>query len=177
MSEGVDLQLASATVLLDMPSVLRIVEQRLGRSDRLDSPFSEISTYWPNDSEEYSLKGDRRLVEINKIVEDAIGSNIEVPSELRFRHFSKVDSVAEMQQEYIDHISRDDTWDGIHNSIQPIVQLKEGGAPLIDAEEYEHIVGVSSYYLKREFPLFEISVIGVLLHLEERKRQVQGGFL
>src|SRR5205085_8970887 len=37
MSEGINLQHARALVLLDMPSVLRIIEQRIGRIDRMDS--------------------------------------------------------------------------------------------------------------------------------------------
>ena len=40
MAEGVNLQQASAVFLLDMPSVMRVAEQRIGRIDRLDSPHN-----------------------------------------------------------------------------------------------------------------------------------------
>ncbi len=53
MSESIDLQKASCVMLLDMPSVLRVVEQRIGRADRMDSPHEEIAIYWPKDSEEF----------------------------------------------------------------------------------------------------------------------------
>jgi superfamily II DNA/RNA helicase len=42
MSEGVNLQRASAMLHLDMPSVVRYAEQRVGRIDRMDSPHDQI---------------------------------------------------------------------------------------------------------------------------------------
>src|SRR5437667_351043 len=42
MAEGYNLQRASAVVHLDMPSVVRTAEQRVGRVDRLDSPHVAI---------------------------------------------------------------------------------------------------------------------------------------
>ncbi|MEM8937884.1 MAG: SNF2-related protein [Bacteroidota bacterium] len=139
MAEGVDLQKASVTVLLDMPSVLRVVEQRLGRIDRMDSMHKNIETYWPNDSEIYSLKGDRRLIEINDFVENTIGSNIEIPEELNYRHFQKTDSIQEMVSELKEYSEKDKTWEGIHDSFQPIIGLKEGENALITEKEYESI--------------------------------------
>lgn len=139
MAEGVDLQKASVTVLLDMPSVLRVVEQRLGRIDRMDSIHKKILTYWPNDSETYSLKGDKRLVEINDFVEHTIGSNIKMPDELSHRHFQKTDSIQEMVQELKEYSEKDVTWEGIHDSFQPIVNLKEGETAIIKENEYNQI--------------------------------------
>jgi SNF2 family DNA or RNA helicase len=139
MAEGVDLQKASVTVLLDMPSVLRVVEQRLGRIDRMDSVHKKILTYWPNDSEIYSLNGDKRLVEINDFVENTIGSNIKMPEELSYRHFQKTNSIQEMVQELIEYSEKDETWEGIHDSFQPIVNLKEGNTAIIKEDEYNQI--------------------------------------
>jgi len=139
MAEGVDLQKASATVLLDMPSVLRVVEQRLGRIDRMDSTHKEIQTYWPNDSEIYSLKGDRRLIEINDLVENTIGSNIKIPYELSYKHFQKTDSIQEMVEELKEYAEKDETWEGIHDSFQPIINLKEGDSAIIKEKEYDQI--------------------------------------
>ena len=136
MSEGVDLQKASATVLLDIPSVIRIVEQRLGRVDRMDSPFDQISIYWPNDHDIFSLKGDKKLAELVNLVEATIGSNFELPQAMSDRHFQNTDSVESMQNEIYDYILQDKTWDGIQNSFQPIIDLKEGPNAIIKEKEY-----------------------------------------
>ncbi|MCF0060558.1 hypothetical protein MUK70_15045 [Dyadobacter chenwenxiniae] len=63
MSEGINLQDASCLVLLDMPSVLRIIEQRIGRLERMDCEHQEITILWPDDSEEFSLNGDKRMID------------------------------------------------------------------------------------------------------------------
>ena len=61
MSEGVNLQQASAMVHLDVPSVVRIAEQRVGRIDRLDSPFEKIEAWWPEDAPAFSLASDETV--------------------------------------------------------------------------------------------------------------------
>lgn len=61
MSESVNLQGASAIIHLDMPSVVKIAEQRVGRVGRMDSPHAQIEAWWPDDSEEFGLKSDERL--------------------------------------------------------------------------------------------------------------------
>lgn len=42
LSEGENLQQAACVVRLDMPSLARIAEQRVGRVDRMDDPHREI---------------------------------------------------------------------------------------------------------------------------------------
>lgn len=137
MSEGVDLQKASAVTLLDLPSVIRIVEQRFGRIDRMDTLIPEIEMYWPDDSIEYSLKGDKRLFELADLVNDTIGSNFQLPDVLKFRHFSKNFSIDEIIEEYKEYELADDSWEGIQDSFQPILDLKEGPNALISDEEYQ----------------------------------------
>tara|TARA_R110002020_G_scaffold37072_2_gene111776 strand:- start:4054 stop:7287 length:3234 start_codon:yes stop_codon:yes gene_type:complete len=144
MAEGVDLQKASAVFLLDMPSVLRIVEQRLGRIDRMDSCHSKITTFWPNDSEIFSLKGDRRLVEINSFVENTIGSNLEIPEELTSRHFQKTESIQEISKEFEEYILSDASWENINNSFQPIIDLKEGENAILSEDDYEHFKNIDA---------------------------------
>jgi len=137
MSEGVDLQLASAVTLLDLPSVIRIVEQRFGRIDRMDTPHSKIDLYWPDDSEEFSLRGDKRLIELNQIVESIWGANFQPPNELKHKHFSELDSVKNIIKEFEDYVAEDVSWEGIHDSFQPVLELKEGKNSLISENEYE----------------------------------------
>jgi len=144
MSESIDLQGASCILLLDMPSVLRIVEQRIGRVDRMDSLHDEIEIYWPDDSDEYSLKADSRLIETNSMVEQIYGSNFNVPTVLRERFFRNLDSTSDIIKEYNDFIDKDESWTGIHDSFQPIVELKEGDQSLIDEIVYEEFKDVSS---------------------------------
>ncbi len=144
MSESIDLQKASSIVLLDLPSVLRIVEQRIGRVDRMDSLHKEIEIYWPDDSEEYSLKTDSRLILTNNIVEDIFGSNFEIPTPLKEKHFSKTDSTDSIIKEYKDFIDKDESWSGIHDSFQSVIELKEGKNALISEEVYDEFKDVSS---------------------------------
>jgi SNF2 family DNA or RNA helicase len=144
MSESIDLQKASAVVLLDMPSVLRVVEQRIGRADRMDSLHEEIEIYWPKDSEVFSLKADRRLVQTNELVQQIYGTNFNVPEELKEKLFENVESVLEIIEEYKDFVDKDDSWSGVTDSFQPIIELKEGKGPLIDKETYENYKGVES---------------------------------
>ncbi|KYG74822.1 type III restriction/modification enzyme restriction subunit [Roseivirga ehrenbergii] len=142
MSEGVDLQKASAVTLLDLPSVIRIVEQRFGRVDRMDTPFSEIEMYWPDDSEEFSLNGDKKLMELNDLVHSTIGSNFKIPDQLKFKHFSKSESLQEMIEEFKAYEKADDSWEGISDSFRSIVSLKEGDDTLLTDEEYNELRNV-----------------------------------
>lgn len=144
MSESIDLQRASCILLLDMPSVLRIVEQRIGRVDRMDSLHDDIEIYWPDDSDEYSLKADSRLIETNTMVEQIYGSNFNVPAVLKERFFKNLNSTSDIIKEYNDFINKDESWTGIHDSFQPIVELKEGKKPLINESLYEEFKDVSS---------------------------------
>ncbi|MCF2873818.1 MULTISPECIES: SNF2-related protein [unclassified Tenacibaculum] len=144
MSEGVDLQRASAITLLDLPSVIRIVEQRFGRIDRMDTLMPEIEMYWPDDSKEYSLNADKRLFEVADLVKDTIGSNFKLPESLKFKHFSKNSSINKIIKEYEEYELADDSWEGIHDSFQPIIELKQGKNSLIKEEEYRAYIGIDS---------------------------------
>jgi superfamily II DNA/RNA helicase len=74
MSEGVNLQQASAVVQLTMPSVIRLAEQRIGRVDRMDSPHSTIEVWWPQDSKEFALlSSERKFLARHDLVSDLLG--------------------------------------------------------------------------------------------------------
>jgi superfamily II DNA or RNA helicase len=144
MSESVDLQKASCVFLLDTPSVLRIVEQRIGRADRMDSMHKAIDIYWAYDSDEYSLKGDERLIETNHVVELIYGSNFQVPEILKGRRFTKTDSVEALIEEYKDFVDKDESWTGVEDRFQCIRNLKEGRDPLISEAIYQQFANVAS---------------------------------
>lgn len=144
MSEGVNLQQASAIILLDMPSVLRIAEQRIGRIDRMDSPFDSIYAYWPNDSEEFALKTDKKLVSISFIADQLIGSNLDLPEELLGRHLEETINAKEMIQMYKQNEKEELLKDGIFDAFQPVRELYQGIDPIISEENYNEFLGVSA---------------------------------
>lgn len=144
MSESVDMQGASCVFLLDMPSVLRIVEQRIGRVDRMDSMYESIDIYWPDDSEVYSLNADKKLIETNSFVEQLYGSNFSIPAAIRDKHFSRTDSVEDIIDEFKEFVDKDESWGGIHDGFQCILNLKEGDDPLINEKTYQQLANVSA---------------------------------
>jgi hypothetical protein len=79
MSEGINLQQAAAIIHLDMPSVVRLAEQRVGRVDRMDSPHDRIESWWPRDAEEFALSSDERLGARLELVEKVLGANVFLP--------------------------------------------------------------------------------------------------
>ncbi|PCJ14434.1 MAG: hypothetical protein COB04_15210, partial [Gammaproteobacteria bacterium] len=70
---------------------------------------SAIAT-WPDDSEAYSLKGDRRLVDTSVIAENIIGSNLKLPESFRERHFSEVGDVNSIIKEFENYVKDDLKW-------------------------------------------------------------------
>lgn len=144
MSEGVNLQQASAIILLDMPSVLRIAEQRIGRIDRMDSPFDSICAYWPNDSNEFALKTDRKLVKIRYVADQLIGSNLDLPEELLGKHLEEVIKTEEMIEMYKSNEKEAVLEDGIFDAFQPVRELFVGDRSIISERDYIELAGVSA---------------------------------
>ncbi len=79
LAEGLNLQGASALVHLDLPSVIRILEQRIGRLDRMDSPHARVEVHWPQEPKEFQLRADERLFWRLQEVDDLLGSNVPIP--------------------------------------------------------------------------------------------------
>lgn len=82
LAEGLNLQGASAVVHLDLPSVIRVLEQRIGRVDRMDTSFETIEVHWPQEPREFSLASEERLFWRLREVEDLLGSNVRVPEDM-----------------------------------------------------------------------------------------------
>ena len=147
MSEGVNLQQASAMVMLDMPCTLRIAEQRIGRIDRLDSPHDKVRVYWTNDDEEFILKGDFRLIQTIQNARSLIGSNIDIPEEMMSKHIGNINideiiQVEDMQQELKAENIESKSWERIRNSFQPVYNLYNGQDALISIDDYEYFKGI-----------------------------------
>lgn len=133
MAEAVNLQRASALVHLDLPSVLRIAEQRAGRVDRMDSPHAAIEIWWPRDAPEFGLTSDDRLVERYDAVESLLGSNFPLPDAL-FGESARTVEPDELIAEY--ESGHGERWDGIDDAFAPVWSLVEGESSLIDGAAY-----------------------------------------
>jgi hypothetical protein len=149
LAEGVNLQQAAAIVHLDLPSVVRIAEQRVGRVDRLDSPHESIEAWWPQDGEEFALTSDERLIERFETVEALIGSNMPLPEHLqpstpeRRNLVSPEQLIAELES------ASSTPWDGIEDAFAPVRDLVSGPTSLVSPEVYERFRKVTERVLSR----------------------------
>lgn len=136
MSEGVNLQRASSMVHLDMPSVVRYAEQRVGRIDRMDSPHDSIECWWPQDAPAFALKADEKFVARIEEVESLLGGNLQLPQEmLREEAASRVVRPEDYQSEMQARSAQ--PWDGIEDAFSPVRGLVEGSAALVRIEDYQ----------------------------------------
>ncbi len=128
VSEGVNLQQASALVLLDLPSVIRIAEQRIGRIDRLNSPHARVHIYWPKDAPEFALARDRNFVRRHLDVGALLGANIEVPDEIMGELLAEEEEVPDSAQAMMEAVERGEVarWDGLVDALEPVRRLVEG---------------------------------------------------
>lgn len=150
MSEGVNLQGASAIVHLDMPSVVRIAEQRVGRVDRMDSPHDAIEAWWPEDSAEFALRADERFVQRYQTVDTLLGSNLPLPDAFGVQSSGADEtvSVQELMREAED-ASTKTPWDRIQDAFGPVRDLISGEHPLVPKNVYEEYAGVDIRVLSR----------------------------
>ncbi|MCH7880728.1 MAG: hypothetical protein IIB69_03945 [Proteobacteria bacterium] len=133
LSEGVNLQQASSVVHLDMPSVVRIAEQRVGRIDRMDSPHKRIEAWWPKDAEEFALSSDDRFIERFETVENLLGSNLPLPDSMQSK--VSVVSTKEMIREF--EKTEISNWDGISDAFENVRKLVHGENSLVATDIYE----------------------------------------
>lgn len=145
LSEGVNLQRAATLLHLDMPTVVRIAEQRAGRIDRLDSPHREIAVWWPQDAPEFALSSDERFLERYETVEVLLGSNMPLPEDMQTGAVKPVDVTAFIQEV----AQKKDVWDGIQDAFAPVRMLVSGDHALLDEATYEHYRKLESSVLSR----------------------------
>lgn len=137
MSEGINLQDASCLVLLDMPSVLRIIEQRIGRLERMDCEHEEITILWPDDSDAFSLKGDKRMIDILMVTDNLIGNNVDIPQVIYEKFLKKELNTENLIKAFNEYTSDDHEWEGVKDSTQYLYSLMEGEDSLINNQTYE----------------------------------------
>ena len=142
LAEGVNLQRASAVLFLDMPTVIRVAEQRIGRVDRMDSPHKQVSIYWPDDSDAFRLKTDKNFYHRHQLVEDLIGSNISLPERIgdHIDSFSEEPlSTRQIITEFEEHQKEDKSWEGFEDAFSSLRNLVYGDRPIINPELYKKV--------------------------------------
>lgn len=137
MSESINLQGASAVVHLDLPTTVRIAEQRVGRVDRMDSPHSDITIWWPQDGPSFSTTATEKLADRLEMVEQLLGANVFLPAELRS---GALEGPAVKVTELIAEAETAAPWDGIGDAFEPVRQIVDGDTALIGPEVYAHAV-------------------------------------
>lgn len=147
LAEGVNLQQASCMVHLDMPSVVRIAEQRAGRVDRMDSPHQTVEAWWPQDAPEFALTSDERFVERYETVESLLGSNMPLPTEMLNSKENPLSTEA-IIQEYEEQTQQAE-WDGIRDAFEPVRRLVEGEDALVPSATYDYYRTVTARVLAR----------------------------
>lgn len=135
LAEGVNLQGASTLTHLDMPSVVRVAEQRVGRIDRMNSRHSQIASWWPQDAREFALRSDETFVFRVQEVDALIGGNLQLPEEIRAAKESNIITHQSLEEVMRDHAER--SWDGIEDAFAPVRSLVFGDSALIQPALYE----------------------------------------
>jgi SNF2 domain-containing protein/helicase-like protein len=140
VSEAINLQEASTLVHLDLPTVVRTVEQRVGRIDRMDSPHEKIDVYWPKNSEAFSLRSDERLVERMGLVEALIGSNVPLPDDATGGLEAAPRTLqTEAHVKALEAEAESAHWDGLTDAFGAVRGLVEGEAALLPNALYEQV--------------------------------------
>ncbi|MCP1675697.1 superfamily II DNA or RNA helicase [Natronocella acetinitrilica] len=149
MSEGINLQRASCIVHLDMPSVVRVAEQRVGRVDRMDSPHKNIQAWWPKDAKAFALRTDDRFIERYQTVETLLGSNLPLPEDMRSaKEDSAVVDPLTLAQE-LEQEGRERGWDGLEDAFTPVRALVSGETALVEPAVYAEYRKVTARVLSR----------------------------
>lgn len=140
MSEGLNLQQASAVVLLDMPSVIRVAEQRVGRVDRMNSPHESIEVWWPVDTEAFALRTDRKFFQRYTEVRDILGSNLDLPENLLPEEIVEGPDTVEKMLSKLAELDRKGTgWDGIQDAFQPVRELIDPAGGIVPVDVYGQV--------------------------------------
>lgn len=149
LSEGLNLQGSSTVVHLDMPSVVRIAEQRVGRVDRMDSPHQVIEAWWPDDSPSFAVHADERFVQRYQTVKTLLGANMPLPPQLStslsaYEEVVRPETIIQETEEAIAH-----PWDGIEDAFSPVRNLVTGASALVPAPIYREYAEVKARVLSR----------------------------
>lgn len=133
LNEGRNLQGAAALVHLDLPTTLRVAEQRVGRVDRMDSPHERISIWWPDDGQAFATREIELLLSRRHASESLLGSNLPLP-----KFAGRQDNTVVPVERHIRDIEEQTqlTWDGINDALDPVRRLIDGEDALVSPAVY-----------------------------------------
>ncbi|MBP1466242.1 hypothetical protein EYB53_011045 [Candidatus Chloroploca sp. M-50] len=148
MSESINLQAASAIVHLDLPTVVRRLEQRDGRLNRMDSDHREVESWLPQDSPAFApTSGEELIYRRYRMVETLLGGNVVLPDDVTLADLGEEDSEADDTSPSIpitpenlvrDRDQREHILDAIPDAFSPVRSLVIGNQALVAAATYEH---------------------------------------
>lgn len=137
LNEGLNLQGASALVHLDLPTTLRVAEQRVGRVDRMDAPHDAVEVWWPDDGPAFATRERELLLTRRHASEQLLGSNLPMPA-----FHGRLDDAVPVYDHIADLSRSDLSWDGLHDALDPVRDLVRGPdalvAPSFYAEHRQH---------------------------------------
>ena len=151
MNEGLNLQGASCIVHLDLPTTLRVAEQRIGRVDRMDSPHEAVEAWWPRDGKAFGTRAYETLVRRVTESQTYLGKNLELPNLDTALVDAPVVPVEEQIEEFEALAAKE--YDGIQDALEPVRQLTEGDQPLIPRDVYDAYRTTTRRVLARVAPL------------------------
>lgn len=135
LNEGLNLQGAAALIHLDLPTTLRVAEQRVGRVDRMDSPHDRITVWWPEDGKAFATREIELLLSRRQASESLLGSNLPMPKFTRHQE----DAVIPVERHIREMDRPDSSWDGIRDALDPVRRLITGDDALVPPSIYaEH---------------------------------------
>ncbi len=125
MNEGLNLQGASCIVHLDLPTTLRVAEQRIGRVDRMDSPHEAVEAWWPRDGKAFGTRAYETLVRRVTESQTYLGKNLELPNLDTALVDAPVVPVEEQIEEFEALAAKE--YDGIQDALEPVRQFDRRG--------------------------------------------------
>jgi hypothetical protein len=131
MNEGINLQGASAIVHLDLPTTLRVAEQRVGRVDRMDSPHDRIEAWWPDDGPAFTTAANDLLAQRTAASDALLGANLPIPAFAGAPSASIRAVIAAADQTELSD------WDGLRDALSPVRELIGPPTGLLSVDEYE----------------------------------------
>lgn len=148
MNEGLNLQGASAMVHFDVPTTLRVAEQRVGRVDRMDSRHDAIEVYWPRDGASFATRANELLAARTQESTALLGSNLKVPK------LADGQDIVDIEQHIATlEVAGDEAWDGIRDALDPVRRLIQGPDALISRSVYEEHRATTHRVLARVCPI------------------------
>lgn len=106
-SEGVNLQKASTIIFSDLPYTPKLVEQRIGRIDRMNSNHKEVNVVWVKYPDCLLLPNDVEFKKRYNTISEILGSNYELPDFFNEYSKKKIKDVAQLSSEIIEETNKE----------------------------------------------------------------------